>query len=216
MDTVLALGGGLDALVNNAGVGSVGSMEETTDEDAHRIFEVNLFGPLRLARLAIPVMRAAGAGHIVNVTSINDTLSAPFGGWYSASKAALASATSVLAAEVRAFGIAVTIVAPGLFRTDMAAALGDQRPDPNSPYRPALEALRAQDVDRYTRAEDPDQVAEAIATCLANPHPPARLVVGIDAVNFEKLVRESTPDAFAQMLQDYVAQLTEAGRAKDA
>ena len=100
IESVVQVAGGLDVLVNNAGVGSVGSIEETDDDEAHRIFEVNLFGPLRLARMVVPLMRAQGAGRIVNVTSMNDTLAAPFGGWYSASKAALASASFVLGSEV--------------------------------------------------------------------------------------------------------------------
>jgi NAD(P)-dependent dehydrogenase (short-subunit alcohol dehydrogenase family) len=120
---VATVAGRLDVLVNNAGTVSLGPLEELGDTEAHRVFEVNLFGPMRLARAALPVMRAQGGGRIINVTSENDTAPAPFGGWYSASKAALASASAVLDAEVHGFGIFVTVAAPGLFRTPMADQL---------------------------------------------------------------------------------------------
>ena len=212
IDEVVGLAGGLDALVNNAGVGQNGPIEEADDEEGRYVFEVNFFGPLRLARRAVPEMRAAGGGRIVNVTSMNDVLPAPFGGLYSASKAALASASVALGAEVAAFGIRVTVVAPGLFRTDMAAELGRHVVDPDSHYRHALEGQLAQNLDRLAAAGDPDDVAAAVEACLASPDPPARIVVGRDAAGFERLVRESTPDDFAAMLRDYVSQLTAAGR----
>ena len=97
----------------------------------------------------------------------------------------------------------------------MAAQLGSRAVDPSSPYRAALETVRAQDVARLATAGDPDQVAAAVEACLASPEPPARVVVGADAEGFEKLVRESTPDAFAKMLQDYVAQLAAAGQSAE-
>ncbi|HEX4862931.1 MAG TPA: SDR family oxidoreductase [Acidimicrobiales bacterium] len=204
--------GGLDVLVNNAGLGSIGPVEETDDGEAHRVFDVNFFGPMRLARLVVPLMRSRGAGRIINVTSMNDVLPAPFGSWYSASKAALASASFVLGAEVRAFGIFVSIVAPGFFRTDMAAELGAAPVDPRSNYRDTLRAMRAEDTRRLDTAGDPDEVALAIEACINSAEPPARVVVGRDAMDFDKLVRESTPDDLAKMVQDYVAQLSALGQ----
>lgn len=204
--------GGLDVLVNNAGLGSIVAAEEADDNEAQRVFDVNFFGPLRLARLAVPLMRSRGGGRIINVTSMNDVLPAPFGAYYSASKAALTSASFVLGSEVRGFGIFVTVVAPGLFRTDMAAELGTASVDPGSNYRDALLALRAQNAGRLESAGDPDEVALAIEACIASPDPQARMVVGGDAQSFEKLVRESTPDELAKMLQDYIAQLSPLGQ----
>ncbi|MGH3160217.1 MAG: SDR family NAD(P)-dependent oxidoreductase [Streptosporangiaceae bacterium] len=109
--SVVDVTGRLDVLVNNAGTGSLAPLEEASDEEAHRIFEVNVFGPMRLAQAALPVMRAQGGGRIVNVTSVNDVAPAPFGGWYSASKAALASLSAVLDAELHGTGIFVTVIA---------------------------------------------------------------------------------------------------------
>lgn len=211
VDAVVAGAGGLDALVNNAGIGSLGPVEETSEEEAHQVLEVNFFGPLRLARLAIPVMRARGGGRIVNVTSMNDVLPAPFGSFYSASKAALASASYVLGAEVAAFGIRVTVVAPGLFRTAMADELGRRPVAPGSAYRAALEGLRGADGERLAAAGDPDQVAVAVEECLLSADPPARVVVGADAEGFEQLLRNASPEDLAAMLRDYVAQMSQAG-----
>jgi len=211
IDEVVRVAGGLDALVNNAGTHGAGPIEETGDDEAHRIFEVNFFGPLRLARLAVPVLRDGGGGRIVNVTSMNDTMAAPFGGYYSASKAALASASAVLGAEVAPFGIAVSVVAPGLFRTEMAESLGQRAVDPDSHYRAALDAQRAGEPGRLQTAGDPDVVAQAVEACLTGAEPPARIVVGADAEGFERLVREATSEEYAAMLRDYVAQLIAAG-----
>jgi NAD(P)-dependent dehydrogenase (short-subunit alcohol dehydrogenase family) len=204
---VVERAGRLDALVNHAGTGPLAPMEEVGDDEAHRIFEVNLFGPLRLARAAVPVMRKQGGGRIVNVTSMNDVLPAPFGGWYSASKAALASASTVLDAEVHEFGISVTVVAPGLFRTGMAEGLTSYSVGDASPYRDHFDALLRQNAERLTSAADPDEVAAVIEGCLRRADPPARVVVGADAEGMVRLVRETDPDAFARLLRRFVAGL---------
>lgn len=211
IEAVFEQAGHLDALVNNAGANSLSPIEEAEDDDAHHVFEVNFFGPLRLARLVIPRMRSRGGGRIINVTSMNDVLPAPFGGHYSASKAALASASYVLGAEVAAFGIRVTIVAPGFFRTAMAEELGRRPPpSPDSPYRAAPDGLRGAGSQRLDDAGDPDQVAAAVEQCLLSEKPPARMIVGADALGFEELLQSASPDDLAAMLREYVAQLNSA------
>jgi NAD(P)-dependent dehydrogenase (short-subunit alcohol dehydrogenase family) len=204
---VVGAAGRLDVLVNNAGAGGPGALEEIPDERAHEIFEVNLFGPMRLAAAAVPVMRAQGGGRIINVTSGNDTVPAPFGGWYSASKAALASASTVLDAEVHGFGIFVTVVAPGLFRTPMAERLADQHDVSGSRYAAALAALPGRAAASLEHAGDPDEVAGAIADCIAAGDPPARLVVGADAEEMIKMVHDATADDLARIMREYVAGL---------
>jgi NAD(P)-dependent dehydrogenase (short-subunit alcohol dehydrogenase family) len=207
ISSVVRAAGRLDALVNNAGAGGPGALEEIPDERAHEIFEVNLFGPMRLAAAAVPVMRAAGGGRIINVTSGNDTVPAPFGGWYSASKAALASASTVLDAEVHAFGIFVTVVAPGLFRTPMAERLADRPDVSGSRYAAALAALPGRAAASLEHAGDPDEVAQAIEDCLAAADPPARIVVGADAAEMIKMVHDATADDLAKIMREYVAGL---------
>jgi NAD(P)-dependent dehydrogenase (short-subunit alcohol dehydrogenase family) len=137
-----------------------------------------------------------------------DTLPAPFGGWYSASKAALASASRVLDAEVHGFGITVTVVAPGLFETEMSAALDTYAVPADSAYREALAGLMAQNAARSATAADPDEVAAAIERCIRAPEPPARVVVGADAESMAKLVHATGPDDLARLLRDFVASLS--------
>jgi NAD(P)-dependent dehydrogenase (short-subunit alcohol dehydrogenase family) len=204
---VMDQAGTIDVVINNAGTGTLGPFEEIDDEEAHRIFEVNLFAPLRLARAVVGIMRANGGGRIINVTSMNDVLPAPFGGWYSASKAALASASAVLDAEVHGFGVFVTVVAPGLFRSDMSAALGSYRIGERSPYSTAFSALMVANAARLETAADPDAVATAIDHCIRSDDPPARIIVGDDAESMTDLVREASSEDLSTMLRDFVAEL---------
>jgi NAD(P)-dependent dehydrogenase (short-subunit alcohol dehydrogenase family) len=205
---VLAAAGRLDALVNVAGTSSLGPLEGASDAEAHRIFEVNVFGPMRLARAALPAMRAGGGGRIINVTSANDIAPAPFGGWYSASKAALASLSAVLDAEVRGFGVAVTVVAPGFYRTAMAQALLSFTVASDSPYAAAFGTLQQHNAARLPSAADPDEAARAIEDCLRAADPPARLVTGADAVALDQAVRQASVEDLARRLREFVAGLT--------
>lgn len=210
--SVVDAAGRIDVLVNNAGTGVLRPLEQTSDDTAHRIFEVNFFGPLRLARAAVPVMRQQGAGRIVNVTSLNDILPAPFGAYYSASKAALASATAALDAEVYGFGIRVTMVAPGLFLTEMARARSSYRVAEGSLYQRAFTELAARSDAELGEAGDPDEVAAAIESCMRAADPPARVVVGTDAEEMTKMIHDTSVEDFARLLRTFVAELgAEAG-----
>jgi NAD(P)-dependent dehydrogenase (short-subunit alcohol dehydrogenase family) len=151
-------------------------------------------------------MREQGGGRIVNVSSMNDVLPAPFGGCYSASKAALASVSQVLDAEVHGFGIRVTVVAPGLFKTEMADSRGSYRVADGSPYQAAFEGMTAHtETERATA--DPDQVAVAIERILRADDPPARVVVGSDAEEMAKMVHEASADDLGALLRDFVSEL---------
>lgn len=206
--TVTAAAGRLDVLVNCAGTGGLAALEEAPDAEAHRIFEVNVFGPMRLIRAAVPVMRAAGGGRIVNVTSLNDIAPAPFGGWYSASKSALMSLSYVLGAELAGTGIAVSVVAPGLFRTPMSESLPSQRAAPGSRFAGALETLAKSSEQRLQGAGNPDDAARVIEDCIRSDSPPARIIAGADGVAMENVVRQSTPEELARMLGEAVGKLT--------
>ena len=202
---VVAATGRLDALVNNAGLADVAPLEEGTDDDARRIVEVNLLGPMRLARAAIPVMRDQGGGRIVNVTSINDFISPPFHAWYSATKAGLAAASYSLAAEVAQFGIKVTVVAPGLYRTDMAESLPAFRPPPESRYYDAMAGMAEMNKQRILTAGDPDEVGAVIEECIDVDDPPVRLVVG-DTEGLQ--ASASDPNTYVPFLARMVAGAT--------
>jgi NAD(P)-dependent dehydrogenase (short-subunit alcohol dehydrogenase family) len=206
--SVTEAAGRLDVLINNAGLAIVAPLEETPDAVAHQTFEVNVFGPMRLARAALPVMRAQGGGRIINVTSVNDIAPAPFGGWYSASKAALASLSVVLGAELHGSGVFVTVVAPGLFRTAMSEQLPFCQVADGSGYARAFEMLRGLNASGLESAGDPDEVASAIEDCIRADEPPARVVVGADGAAMEEMVRQSSAEDVAKLLREFVAGLS--------
>lgn len=208
VQSVLDKAGRLDVLINNAGTAVLAPLEEGGDAEAHRTFEVNVFGPMRLIRAALPIMRAQGGGRIINVTSVNDIAPAPFGGWYSASKAALASLSTVLGAELQGSGIFVTVVAPGLFVTGMSEQLPLARVAGDSRYAAAFEKMNAESALELAAAGDPDEVARALAECIAADQPPARIVVGADGIAMDETFRTTSAEDLAIMLRDYVASLT--------
>jgi len=113
--------GRLDVLVNNAGLALAGAIEDTTVDEARDLFETNLFGAHRVCRAALPILRAQGAGLIINVSSLAGLVTVPFQGFYSASKYALESMTDALRMEVAAFGIRVVLIEPGDFKSGFTA-----------------------------------------------------------------------------------------------
>jgi NAD(P)-dependent dehydrogenase (short-subunit alcohol dehydrogenase family) len=119
IEAVLQRFGRLDVLINNAGVGSRGAFEDTPESQFRAMFETNLFGPLELIRLALPLMRAQGSGRIINVTSVAAVLKTPLMSAYCGSKHALDAATAALDIEARSFGVRVVSVMPGPFKTDL-------------------------------------------------------------------------------------------------
>ncbi|WP_295685835.1 oxidoreductase [uncultured Nevskia sp.] len=118
MATIERETGRLDALVNNAGYGSYGSLEDVPLEEGRRQFEVNVFGLARLTQLALPMMRAQGSGRIVNVTSIGGKIGEPFGSWYHATKFAVEGMSDSLRMELHPFGIDVIVIEPGAIKTE--------------------------------------------------------------------------------------------------
>lgn len=175
--------GGIDVLVNNAGYGHVGFFEETTEADARSQFESNVFGLMNVTRAVLPVMRAARAGHIFNLSSLAGLRGAMFTALYSASKFAVEGLSESLAEELAPFGIRVTIVEPGPFRTDFlttrslrvgAAAL----PDYDAMRAKILAAFEARN---GRQAGDPVRLARAIVDLANSPTPPLRFLAGSQA-----------------------------------
>lgn len=177
--------GGIDVLVNNAGYGLVGAVEEASAEEVRGQFEVNVFAQLAMMRAILPFMRARRAGHIVNVTSVSGLATWAGTGIYCASKFALEAVGRTLAAEVAELGIKVTNVAPGGMRTNYAGR--------------SLIASRARITDYDGRARqaqvilaehagkesgDPARVAAAILRAVDAEHPPLHLLLGADALHY--------------------------------
>ncbi|WP_424217649.1 SDR family oxidoreductase (plasmid) [Streptomyces sp. BI20] len=172
--------GGLDVLVNNAGVDHTGAVETTPWTTVHTLFDTNLWGPLRTIRAALPAMRARRAGTIVNISSLAaHTHAIPHGGLYAASKAALGALSEALAAETAPYGIRVLCPAPG----SHASAIHDRpaTPAPDGPYT-ADEAWTARFLAHVAKgAADPREAAEALVRAVHDPRAPLHTPIGADA-----------------------------------
>jgi NAD(P)-dependent dehydrogenase (short-subunit alcohol dehydrogenase family) len=174
--------GYLDVLVNNAGYGLLGAVEEVSDEEAGHQMDTNFSGPLRLVRAILPHFRERGRGHIVNVSSIAGFTGQPGLGLYNASKFALEGLSEALRHELAPFGVRVTIVEPGAFRTRWAGA-GLKRAARSITEYQVVTAI-ADGLERLDGAQpgDPRRAAEAIVRAVEAAEPPARLPLGRDAV----------------------------------
>ncbi|MBC7921889.1 MAG: SDR family NAD(P)-dependent oxidoreductase [Ferruginibacter sp.] len=184
--------GRLDVVVNNAGYGLVGSLEELTDGEARENFDVNVFGSLHVIRHVMPHLRKQRSGHIFNISSIGGFLgNFPGFGIYCATKFAVQGFSESLAAEAKAFGVKVTVVSPGYFRTDFlsSGSLGV----PAHPME-AYEAVRQSQKAHQTQIAgnqpgDPDKLVAALIQVADEPNPPLHLFLGQDAYQlaYEKM-----------------------------
>lgn len=183
VEAAVARFGRIDVLVNNAGYGVVGALEETSDAELRALMNTNFFGAMAVTRAALPVLRAQKSGAIVNISSLGGQLS--FAGFsaYSASKFALEGASEALAQEVAPFGIKVLIVEPGQFRTQLAGS-GMRHMPVIEAYQPVVGATREFAHSMHnTQAGDPRKAAVAIAKALEAEHTPLRLQLGGDSVD---------------------------------
>jgi NAD(P)-dependent dehydrogenase (short-subunit alcohol dehydrogenase family) len=175
--------GRIDVLINNAGSGELGAVEDTPAEEARRLFEVNYFSAVQLTRLCLPEMRARGSGVILQMGSIVFSLQFPFKAQYCASKAALSGFTLSLRHEVRPHGIRVHLLEPGWVRSAFHERLRPVSP-PGSAYAARLGPFLDYSRDRDPRVIDGAGVARVILETLENPRAPVRIAVGADAKRF--------------------------------
>lgn len=173
--------GPLDVIVNNAGVGIVGALEELTAEEIRLGLETNLFGPLNVIQAALPHLRARGFGHLISVSSMAGYLSAPGIAAYSASKFALEGIMEGLSTELQPFGIRVTLVEPGQFKTDsLRSAIIAKRVLKD--YESTAGRARTSLADVRVLRGDPIEVARAVLAVADAANPPLRLPVGSQAL----------------------------------
>ena len=177
------LAGRIDVLVNNAGYGLLGAIEEATDDEVERLFAVNVFGPFRLIRAALPRLRTQRSGHIVNVTSIAGRAPMAASGMYAAAKAAVEGMSQSLAQELAPFGINVTAVAPGGFRTDFLTPHSIRRSEVADAYAGSVgKSLAYLDDMAGLQPGDPVRAASALLAIVDDPKPPLHLLLGSDAL----------------------------------
>lgn len=187
--------GRIDVLVNNAGYGLFGVVEEINQAEAKEMFETNFFGAVSVMQSMLSVMREQGSGHILNISSVGGL--AGFAGWglYSASKFALEGLSESLAMEVKPFGINVTIVEPGTFKTDFLTQQSLKVTPVSDDYPEMQEVAKNWSKMNGTQSGDPEKAAEVLFNLTREEQPPLRLVLGSDALEIiNKKVEDLTDE----------------------
>lgn len=180
--------GVIDVLVNNAGYGHEGVLEESSMDALQRQFAANVFGPVAMIKAVLPGMRERRRGHIVNVTSMGGFITMPGITFYCGSKFALEGISEALGKELAGFGIRVTALAPGQFRTDWAGRSMDRTPRSIADYDAVMDPIRAaRQAKSGNQPGDPAKAAQALLALVQAENPPARLFLGDDALG---LVRQ--------------------------
>jgi NAD(P)-dependent dehydrogenase (short-subunit alcohol dehydrogenase family) len=182
IEQAIATHGGIDVLVNNAGIGAIGSFEETGEDVYRQVFETNVFGLISMIKAVLPTMRSAGAGTIINVGSIVGRVAVPFQPYYAATKHAVEALTDSIHLETSRFGIRVCVVEPGRIPTDFASNLVSERAPDGSPYRPVAREWEAgwSTMPGRDRLATPAEVAGVIVAA-ADPEAPRHLPAGDDS-----------------------------------
>jgi NAD(P)-dependent dehydrogenase (short-subunit alcohol dehydrogenase family) len=190
--------GPVDVLVNNAGYGHEGVLEESPLAEMRKQFDVNVFGAVAMMKAVLPYMRKRRRGHILNITSMGGFITLPGIAYYCGSKFALEGISEVLGKEVKPFGIAVTAVAPGSFRTDWAGRSMVRTPRSIPDYDPLFDPIRqAREEKSGKQLGDPVKAARAMLAMINSETPPAHLLLGSDAL---ELVRNKL-SAFADEIK---------------
>lgn len=193
INSVLEKEPSIDVLVNNAGAGITGPVEEIPDEEIKRNFETNFFGPINVIKAVLPSMRQQKSGLIINVTSIAGYMGLPYRGVYSASKGALELITEAFRMELKDFNIEMTNVAPGDFATNIAAGRYHAPVLEKSPYKEKYGASLKMMNDHVDEGNDPKQMAEAIYKIINTNQPKVHYKVGAFMQKFSIVLKRILP-----------------------
>ena len=201
---IIATSGRLDIVINNAGVGITGPIEEIPTAEIKNNFETNLFGPIEVMKAVLPQMRSQKSGLIINITSIAGYMGLPYRGIYSASKGALELITEALRMEVKSFGIQVTNVAPGDFATNIASGRFHAPLIKDSAYEiPYGNTLQLMD-EHVDSGSNPNEMAEAVYKIIQNPSPGIHYKVGAFMQKISIVLKRILPDkVYEKMLMNH-------------
>ena len=204
VNTIIKNEGRIDVLLNNAGVGITGPIEETPNEEIKNTFDTNFNGPINVMKAVLPFMRKQNSGLIINVTSIAGYMGLPYRGIYSATKGALELVTEALRMETKDFGIKITNVAPGDFATNIASGRYHAPVLNGSPYeKPYGETLKAMD-EHVDGGDDPKMVAELIYKIINTKNPKIHYKVGAFMQKFSIVLKRILPDkVYEKMLLNH-------------
>ncbi len=175
--------GTIDVLVNNAGIGYFGAIEESEEEEVRRMFEINFFGLAGVTKEVLPVMRKQGSGHIINISSVGGSVAFPGVGMYNATKFAVTGYSEALAKELAPLGIKVTVIAPSGFRTDWAGRSANDTKVKIADYETTAHTNQGT-IRGYSGNQpgDPVRAAQAIIKIAETPDAPVRLFLGVGAL----------------------------------
>jgi len=200
VETIIEEEGRIDVLVNNAGTGITGAIEETPTDEIRKAFETNYFGIIDMMKAVIPQMRKQNSGLIINVTSVAGYMGLPFRGIYSAIKGAVEITTEAIRMEVKEFGIVVTNVAPGDFATNIAANRYHTPVLKDSPYR-EIYKKNLELMDRHVdEGSDPIEMAKIIYRIIQTKHPKIHYKVGSFLQKFSIVLKRILPDKYYEKL----------------
>jgi hypothetical protein len=194
VDQIISETGKIDVLVNNAGVGITGPIEETPDQEIKKAFETNLFGPIQLIKAVLPHMRNQKNGLIINITSIAGYMGLPYRGIYSATKGALALTAEALRMEIRQFGIKMTNIAPGDFATNIASGRYHSPVIEDSPYKEVYKNTLTMMNEHVDAGQDPIIMAKMIYKVIETKNPKVHYKVGDRLQKFSVLLKCILPD----------------------
>lgn len=192
--------GKIDVLINNAGVGITGPLEEIPAEEIKNNFETNVFGPIEVMKAVLPYMREKKSGVIINVTSIAGYMGLPFRSVYSASKGALELITEAIRMEVKPFGVHITNVAPGDFATNIAAGRYHAPLVKGSAYETTYGGTLATMNEHVDAGSNPIEMAEAIYAIIQDPNPKVHYKVGAFMQKFSIVLKRILPDKMYEKL----------------
>jgi NAD(P)-dependent dehydrogenase (short-subunit alcohol dehydrogenase family) len=201
---VIELSGTIDILINNAGVGITGPIEEIPSQEIKNNFETNFFGPIEVMKAVLPQMRAQKSGLIINITSIAGYMGLPYRGIYSASKGALELITESMNMEVKPFGINITNVAPGDYATNIAAGRFHAPVIKGSDYEKSYGATLKMMNDQVDSGNNPIEMAEAILEIINSPNLKIHYKVGSFIQKFSIVLKRILPDkVFEKILMNH-------------
>lgn len=200
VEEVISREGQIDILINNAGIGITGPIEETPHKEILKAFETNLHGPIHVIKAVLPYMRQRGSGLIINITSIAGYMGLPYRGIYSSSKGALGLITEALRMETKSFGVHITNLAPGDFATNIAAGRYHSPIGEVSPYKEGYGNTLQMINEHVDKGGDPDMVAKKVLQIIKTRKPKVHYKVGSPMQKFSLVLKRLLPDKVYERL----------------
>lgn len=190
----------IEAVVNNAGYGLMGSIEDSSLDEIKAQFETNFFGAIRVMQKVLPIMRKQKTGTIVNVSSIAGRIGFPMGSSYVSSKFALEGLSESMSYELEQFGIRIILIEPGVINTNFAFVTPKKALDTNSPYSPIMNKMQENLVSTIANGTSPKEVATIILRAITEDSPERRYLVGNDAFELIDARKNSTDKDFEKII----------------